>query len=46
MDKSFATTVMDICRFENKKIIEQWGVADRLSMIAQLGLLPQPLQGK
>jgi predicted ester cyclase len=40
-DKSFAITVIDICRFENNKIVEHWGVADRLSMIAQLGLLPQ-----
>ena len=45
-DKSFAITVIDICRFENNKIVEHWGVADRLSMIAQLGLLPQPPQGK
>jgi predicted ester cyclase len=37
-DKSFAITVIDICRFENNKIVEHWGVADRLSMIAQLGL--------
>lgn len=38
--KSFAITVIDICRFENNKIIEHWGVADRLSLITQLGLLP------
>lgn len=43
--KSFAITVIDICRFENGKIVEHWGVADRLSQIAQLGLLPQPPQG-
>jgi predicted ester cyclase len=40
--KSFAITVIDICRFENNKITEHWGVADRLSMMAQLGLLPRP----
>ena len=40
--KSFAITVIDICRFENGKIVEHWGVADRLSMLAQLGLLPRP----
>lgn len=42
--KSFAITVVDICRFENNKIAEHWGVADRLSMMAQLGLLPRPPQ--
>lgn len=43
--KSFAITVIDICRFENGKIVEHWGVADRLSQMAQLGLLPQRPQG-
>ena len=40
--RSFAITVIDICRFENSKIVEHWGVANRLSMMAQLGLLPRP----
>jgi predicted ester cyclase len=40
--KPFAITVIDICRFENNKIAEHWGVADRLSLMAQLGLLPKP----
>ncbi len=39
--KSFAITVIDICRFENGKIVEHWGVADRLSLMGQLGLLPR-----
>jgi len=43
-ERSFAITVIDICRFENGKIVEHWGVADRLSMMAQLGLLPGPQQ--
>ena len=43
--KSFAITVIDICRFENGKIAEHWGVADRLSQMGQLGLLPQSPQG-
>jgi predicted ester cyclase len=40
-DKSFAITVIDICRFENNKIVEHWGVADRLNLIEQIGLLPK-----
>jgi predicted ester cyclase len=39
--KSFAITVIDICRFENGKIVEHWGVPDRFHQLAQLGLLPQ-----
>jgi predicted ester cyclase len=42
--KSFAITVIDICRFDNGKIVEHWGVADRLSLMGQLGLLPRPQQ--
>jgi predicted ester cyclase len=42
--KSFAITVIDICRFENGQIVEHWGVADRLSLMGQLGLLPRPPQ--
>ena len=42
--KSFAITVVDICRFENGKIVEHWGVPDRFHLIAQLGLLPRPPQ--
>jgi hypothetical protein len=40
--KSFEITVIDVCRFENRKIIEHWGVPDRFHHLAQLGLLPQP----
>jgi len=42
--KSFTITVVDICRFENGKIVEHWGVPDRFHLIAQLGLLPKPPQ--
>ena len=42
--KSFAITVIDICRFENGKIVEHWGVPDRFHQIVQLGLLPRPPQ--
>ena len=40
--KSMTITVMDVCRFENGKIVEHWGVPDRFALMAQLGLLPQP----
>jgi predicted ester cyclase len=39
---SFAITVFDVCRFENGKIVEHWGVPDRFHQLAQLGLLPRP----
>jgi predicted ester cyclase len=40
--KSFAITVIDVCRFEDGKITEHWGVPDRFHQLAQLGLLPRP----
>lgn len=40
--KNFTITVIDICRYENGRIAEHWGVADRLSQMKQLELLPQP----
>lgn len=40
--KSFAITVIDICRFENGKIVEHWGVPDRFHQLVQLGVLPRP----
>lgn len=42
--KSFAITVIDICRFENGKIAEHWGVPDILSLMGQLGILSPPSQ--
>jgi len=38
--RSFAITVIDVCRFEDGKIVEHWGVPDRFHQLAQLGLLP------
>ena len=38
--QSFAITVVDICRFEDGKIVEHWGVPDRFALISQLGMLP------
>lgn len=41
--KSISITVIDVCRFEQGKIAEHWGVPDRFAVLAQLGLLPQPV---
>lgn len=40
--KSFTITVMDVCRFENGRIVEHWGVPDRFALLHQLGLLSGP----
>ena len=42
--KTITITVIDICRFEDGKIVEHWGVADRLAMMQQIGAIPQPPQ--
>jgi predicted ester cyclase len=40
--KSMAIDVIDVIRFSDGKMVEHWGVADRLGMLQQLGLLPLP----
>lgn len=40
--KPIVVDVIDICRFEQGKLVEHWGIPDRFSMLEQLGLLPQP----
>jgi predicted ester cyclase len=40
--KPMTIDVMDVCRFENGKIVEHWGIPDRFAQMAQLGLLPKP----
>ena len=40
--RSFAITVIDVCRFEGGKIVEHWGVPDRFHQMAQLDALPRP----
>jgi predicted ester cyclase len=40
--KSFEIAVLDVCRFENGKVVEHWGVPDRFALLHQLGLLPGP----
>jgi predicted ester cyclase len=44
--RSIVVTVMDVCRYENGKIVEHWGVADQFSMLGQIGALPRPPQGR
>ena len=34
-------TVMDVCRFEDGRIVEHWGVPDRFALLHQLGALPE-----
>ena len=36
--KPFAITVIDIARFEDGRMVEHWGVPDRLGLLLQLGL--------
>ncbi len=40
--KQVAVAVIDICRFENGKMVEHWGVPDRFHMMIQLGIIPEP----
>lgn len=40
--KTFEITVIDIMRFENGKLVEHWGVPDRLALMEQLGMKPPP----
>ena len=42
--KPISITVIDICRFENGKLVEHWGVPDRFAMLHQIGALPPPLK--
>lgn len=41
-NKKYEITVIDIMRFNEGKLIEHWGVADRLSLMDQLGMKPPP----
>ncbi|HVM13931.1 MAG TPA: ester cyclase [Egibacteraceae bacterium] len=35
-------TVFDLCRFQNGRIVEHWGVPDRFALLHQAGLLGAP----
>ncbi len=36
------TDVIDVCRFENGKMVEHWGVPDQLGMMISLGHIAKP----
>jgi predicted ester cyclase len=38
--KRVVFTAIDICRFEDGKMVEHWGVPDRFALLHQLGRLP------
>lgn len=40
--KKMEITVIDIMRFKDGKLVEHWGVPDRLSAMEQLGMKPPP----
>jgi|SRR3954451_20003007 predicted ester cyclase len=40
--RRFAIDVIDVVRFRDGRIVEHWGVADRLGVMFQLGLLSWP----
>lgn len=41
-NKKFEITVIDIMRFSDGKLIEHWGVPDKLALMEQLGMKPPP----
>jgi predicted ester cyclase len=40
--KHVAIDVLDVCRFNNGKLVEHWGVPDRFALLHQIGALPPP----
>jgi predicted SnoaL-like aldol condensation-catalyzing enzyme len=38
--KSIVIDVIDVCRFEDEKLVEHWGVPDRFALMHQAGALP------
>lgn len=44
--RAVSIDIMDLCRFEDGKVAEHWGVPDNLSLLRQLGALSEPAGGK
>lgn len=42
--KPIAIYVIDICRFNEGKLVEHWGVPDRFALLHQIGALTPPKQ--
>ncbi|WP_338178904.1 ester cyclase [Candidatus Dormiibacter inghamiae] len=42
--RPFEIAIVDVCSFRDGKIVEHWGVADRLSQMQQLGIVGRPGQ--
>jgi predicted ester cyclase len=40
--RSFAITVIDVARFADDRMVEHWGVPDRLDLLLQIGLFDGP----
>ena len=40
--RSMEIQILDVIRLRDGKLVEHWGVADRLAMLQQLGLVPRP----
>ncbi len=40
--RKMEVTVFDLCRVQNGKIVEHWGVPDRFTILQQIGRLPAP----
>jgi steroid delta-isomerase-like uncharacterized protein len=43
-DKSFEIESIDIIRLEDGKCAEHWGVTDNISLMQQIGAIPEPAQ--
>ena len=42
--KRVTVTGIDVSRFAGGRIVESWGLFDQMSMMQQLGVMPQPAQ--
>jgi len=38
--REIAMSEIDVCRFQNGKMVEHWGIPDRFAMLHQLGRIP------